>query len=332
MNAAELEIFLYQHTEGERWHLSHPGKLSRFYDQLSTEEYNGKTGYCFDFVNTLQNELIGMIKESRFTVIPDHHHVDMELNYIYNGSCTFVINGREITLKKGDLCILDSDVWHSATSYKKENDIVINIVFRKRFFDGVFLSRLSQRGVISGFLADAISQNRRHDRYLIFHTQDNPKIHSLIQFLLCEYFDRSVCYQELIEAYTTALFLELVGVMHTQVEKTMSDGSELLLPVLKYLEKNYKHCTLKQLAERFGYNPNYLSAQLKRATGHSFVELKNIQQFSEAAFLLANTDRSIGQIIEKVGCSNKTFFYRRFERMYGMSPKEYRLEAKNKSK
>ena len=90
-------------------------------------------GYCFDFVNTLKKDMIGMIKETRFTVIPKHHHVDMELNYIYSGSCTFVINGREITLKKGDLCILDSDVWHSATSYKKEHDIVINIVFRRQF-------------------------------------------------------------------------------------------------------------------------------------------------------------------------------------------------------
>lgn len=30
--------------------------------------------------------MIGMIKETRFTVIPKHHHVDMELNYIYSGS------------------------------------------------------------------------------------------------------------------------------------------------------------------------------------------------------------------------------------------------------
>ena len=40
------------------------------------------------------------------------------------------------------------------------------------------------------------------------------KIHSLIQFLLCEYIDRSSCYGELIKAYATALFLELVNVIH----------------------------------------------------------------------------------------------------------------------
>lgn len=328
MSPAELELFLYRHTEGEIWHLKNPGKLSRVYDTMKQEEFQGEVGYCFDFVNTLKKDQIGMIKESRFTVIPKHHHVDMELNYIYNGSCTFVINGKEVTLKKGDLCILDSDVWHSAVSYKKEHDIVINIVFRKQFFDGVFLSRLSQQGVVAGFLADAVSRNRKHDRYLIFHTQDEPKIHTLIQFLLCEYFDRSSCYSELIRAYTTALFLELVNVMHSQAEQTMSGSSEILVPVLQYLEKNYKTCTLTRLADQFGYNPGYLSAQLRRMTGHSFVELKNIQQFSEAAFLLANTDHSVSEVIEKVGGSNRTFFYKRFEQLYGMTPREYRMQAK----
>lgn len=119
MNPAELELFLYRHTESENWHLQHPGQLSCLYDKLKQEKFRGEMGYCFDFVNTLKKDMIGMIKETRFTVIPKHHHVDMELNYIYSGSCTFVINGREVTLKKGDLCILDSDVWHSATSYKK---------------------------------------------------------------------------------------------------------------------------------------------------------------------------------------------------------------------
>ena len=97
---------------------------------------------------------------------------------------------------------------------------------------------------MASFLVDAVSRNRRHDKYLIFHTQNEPKIHSLIQFLLCEYFDRSSCYGELIKAYATALFLELVNVMHSQAERTISDSNEILVPVLQYLEKNYKTCTL----------------------------------------------------------------------------------------
>ena len=79
MNPAELELFLYRHTESENWHLRHPGQLSCIYDKMKQEEFRGEAGYCFDFVNTLKKDMIGMIKETRFTVIPKHHHVDMEL-------------------------------------------------------------------------------------------------------------------------------------------------------------------------------------------------------------------------------------------------------------
>ena len=32
--------------------------------------------------------------------------------------------------------------------------------------------------------------------------------------------------------------------------------------------------------------------------------------------------------MEKIGCSNRTFFYRKFEQIYGMTPREYRVQAR----
>ena len=66
MNPAELELFLYRHTASETWHLKNPGQLSHVYDKMKQEEFQGEVGYCFDFVNTLQKDLIGMIKESLY--------------------------------------------------------------------------------------------------------------------------------------------------------------------------------------------------------------------------------------------------------------------------
>ena len=67
MNPAELELFLYRHTESENWHLQHPGQLSCLYDKLKQEKFRGEMGYCFDFVNTLKKDMIGMIKETCIT-------------------------------------------------------------------------------------------------------------------------------------------------------------------------------------------------------------------------------------------------------------------------
>ena len=328
MNIQDLEEFLSIHTAGEKWHLENQNQLSPVYDNIPIHHFQNEDCYYFDFIKTLKHENIGVIKETRFTTIPPHYHRDMELNYIYSGSCTFVINGKEVKLNKGDICILDTNVVHSATSYKNEEDIVINIVFKKDFFNSVFLSRLSKKGLVTSFLFDAISKNRQHNKYLIIETQNNPRFHSIIQFLLCEYFGPSACYEELTQTYVTALFLELINTLYQRQDETYDEhNQESIIPILNYIEEHYKDCSLDALSQHFGYNPNYLSNLLKKKTGKSFIELKTMQQLTETAFLLSNSHKSIQEIILKVGCNNMNYFYKKFQSTYGMTPKEYRQHA-----
>lgn len=327
MTIQELEEFLYEDTASEKWHLSHPGKLSRFYDSLEKRLYNHKEYYYFDFKNTLKTEMCGIVRESRYTVIPPHFHKDMELNYIYHGECTFIVNGKEITMKQGDVCILDSNVVHSAVSYKKRDDIVINMVFQKSFFDYVFLNRMANQGIVSSFLLNAIYKDQAHNRYILFHTTENPRVHSLIQFLLCEYYARGNCYHELMRLYSAALFTELGNTTCQSLDNNPSQSK--LLPILKYMESNYSTCTLSGTAGYFGYNKNYLSNYLKKETGKSFIQIKTAQQMVEGCALLTNTDLSVNEIAAQVGCSNITYFYKKFMEAYHMTPGEYRCRHRS---
>lgn len=325
MNITDLNDFLYLHTSGELWHLAHPNELSPRYEHIPIHTIQNQPCYYFDFERSLRHHSLAIVKETRYTTIPSHYHKDMELNYIYEGSCTFVINGKTITLKQGDLCILDSNVIHSATSLKTYHDMIINIVFKKEFFNSAFLSRLSSKGIITNFLYDAISQNRNHKQYLIFRTQNNFKFHSLIQFLLCEYYFPSSCDHELISVYASAIFIELINTLHEMDEHDQwSRNHKEIINILQYIEQHYKYVTLDDLANEFGYSKNYLSASLKKHTGKSFVQLKTSQQLTEAAFLFLNSNKSINEIIEKVGCHNYHYFYRKFEEKYCCTPKEFR--------
>lgn len=94
---------------------------------------------------------------------------------------------------------------------------------------------------------------------------------------------------------------------------------------LKYIESNYKNCSLPDVAEKFGYNANYLSNYLKEKTGKSFIEIKISQQMAESVFLLINSDLTVNEIAETVGCNNITYFYKKFHETYGITPREYRL-------
>lgn len=114
VNYNALEAFLHQETYSESWHIQHPGILSPAYLNIPIRTVDNQSVYYFDFKNTLLSDDLALIKETRYTIIPTHFHKDMEMNYIYEGSCHFIINGQDIFLKKGDVCILGSNVIHSA--------------------------------------------------------------------------------------------------------------------------------------------------------------------------------------------------------------------------
>lgn len=326
MNIEELEFYLHRITKSEQWHLDHPGELSPFYNKLTTQIHKGEQCYFFDFVNTLKNDEFAVVKETRFATIPLHYHKDMEMNYVYEGSCTFMINQKEVVLEKGDLCILESDVHHSATSVKNEDDIIINFVFRKSYFTNSFLNRLSDKGLITRFLLNAISQSHKQDKYLIFKTANNFRFHMIIQLLLCEYYAPSISYDELNKTYMALVFLELINTIH-DTGTVVSDSyknDEQIISILKYIEENFDTCTLKDVAKAFNFNPNYVGNLIKKKTGSTFQELKLSQQLSVAANLLRSTDKTVLDIMAFVGCSNPSYFYRKFKESFHLSPKSYR--------
>lgn len=328
MDSTPLENLLYRHTESERWHLDHPHELSPRYRDVPHIDVDGEEVMLFDWKDTLHERLIGMIKETRFTSVPPHVNQDMELSYVYDGACDCVVNGRAFKLRTGDVLICDAGAVRSSPSIKGEHDIVISIVFRKEFFDGVFLSRLPGAGTLTNLLFDVIARNRAHDRYLLLPAAYAGHTRTYIELLFEEYHFARMYSDELIRSLVSCLFLELIRGLH---RRTMTTENEMLsnttiAPVLAHIEQHYKDCTLSSVADAFGYNANYLSNLIREKTGHSFSEIKCEQQISEAAYLLANTSRSIAAVASKVGIRNMTYFYRKFKASYNCTPKQYRQQ------
>jgi len=329
MNQQKLQEKIFEITESEEWHLNNPDKLSPFYDKLKLQKYKGVDCYLFDFVNTLKENFIGIVKETRFTKIPTHYHIDMEMSYVYEGECTFLIKGQKIHLTKGDLCIIDTDIIHSA-EYKSENDIVFNIVFRKSFFTSHFLSKISDKGILGTFLLNAISSNQSHDSYLIFHTLDNDNYRTIFGLMLSEYIFPSSYSISLIEHYFSILFLELINSLHDYDRYPhLNEAQKNMVTILKYIEENYAECSLSMegIAHTTHFSVSYIYKLLKTMTGATFSQLKLEQQMKEVDFLLRNTSLPITEVIEKVGIKNPTYFYKKFKSIYGCTPKEYKIRA-----
>jgi AraC-like DNA-binding protein/quercetin dioxygenase-like cupin family protein len=318
MTAEKLDSFLRRHNGREIEYLR---------KDFVPSEYLTKNDTFTIFSHHLlaPNETMTITKQHRFLEVPSHLHDYIELLYIYSGTYTQTIGGTTVHLKQGDICIIDTNMPHSSGALS-ENDIAINIIMRKDYFSTSLLSRLSAEGIISNFLVNAISHTANHESYLLFQPDDTTKIHSHMISLLCEYYDKSICSNEIISCYMVLLFSELLRVLQYSYykKKNANQAQENLIDILQYLEQNYNNCTLESVAKQFGFHPNYLSTFIKKMTGQSFKEIIQTQRLLQASLLLRKTYMPVYKIACEVGYNNLTFFYRKFKEQYNITPLEYR--------
>jgi AraC-like DNA-binding protein/mannose-6-phosphate isomerase-like protein (cupin superfamily) len=268
-------------------------------------------------------------KHHRYADMPLHIHSFIEINYIYSGVCKQIINGEEIVLTQGQVCMLDIDVPHSIPALG-ENDLLINIIMKKDTFSTSFMGKLGNSGIVSNFLANAVSENQRHDHYILFHSQDNENLQYIIKNMMCEFFDEKDYSIEIVNFYMPILFTELMRVyqLDKNFELTRVTGKTNIIELLHYIEQHYNDCSLTILAEKFNFNPNYLGNMLKERTGKTFIELVQMQRMIRASTLLKNTTKSMDDIAFEIGYESSSFFHRKFKQYFGCTPSQFRKKGK----
>ncbi|WP_159887465.1 AraC family transcriptional regulator [Paenibacillus puerhi] len=323
MTELELDVFLRTYTPVER-RLEDCDKLDD--KEAIQQEYFGLHSDFLDealFIPPGQD--ISFSVHTRFSPVNSHRHSFIELIYIYSGECRQTINNNKVSMKKGELCILDMNTFHSIEDTGKD-DIIINCLMRKSYFDWAFLSRLSGNDIFSSFLTQAIYENKHSNDYIIIHSGDNDKISRIMNAILCEYFDKQPCSDEIINSYMVILFAEMLRMYKGDVnEKNYSAlKNTKFTDIIHFLQENYKTATLEATARHFNFNANYLGKILKKITGSTFMDLIHQIRLSQACILLRNSEVSVQTIANQVGYENINFFYRIFKRKFNCTPAEYR--------
>ncbi|HBE9444196.1 TPA: helix-turn-helix transcriptional regulator [Clostridioides difficile] len=154
----------------------------------------------------------------------------------------------------------------------------------------------------------------------------------LVAELTKEYLNKSMCYKEIMDCYIILIFYELLEIHKTKNEKTLTSDSKInidnIAEMMKYIEENYAQTTLREVAKKFHFHPNYLSTLIKKTTGKSFKDIIHEQRLKKATTLLKSTDMSIEDISIEVGYNNQTFFYKKFKETYSLTPKKYRIKSR----
>ncbi|EEO6567213.1 helix-turn-helix transcriptional regulator [Listeria monocytogenes] len=316
---------IFDLTKPEEKYLANPAFHSPVYQQLPQVMIDEEKVYKFELPN-LKKNIIEIRRDSRFTSVPKYIHSNININYVYAGTCHYTVNDEKILLTKGDICIVDRNVIR-AKEKLTENDIVLNISLSNDFFSREFIMGLGEASVLTNFLFAAITQNNHHDGYLIFRNSDTT-IENYFSQLINEYFKNDSFSRYSIEALFSLIFIQLIrnyqANENKQIVHISSTGANNLLAIIEYIEKHSELCTLEQTAQLYNYHPKYLSQLIKRTFGKSFKEIQTDQRLKNAAQFLEFSEQPISEIANLVGMSNITQFYKKFHEKYGLTPADYR--------
>lgn len=98
-----------------------------------------------------------------------------------------------------------------------------------------------------------------------------------------------------------------------------------IISVIDYISTHYSSpLSVKSIADRFHYNPDYLSTVFKRHTGQTLISYINRMRIEIAKTILYNPEIHIKEIASLCGFSDEKYFMKTFKRYMGITPMEYR--------
>lgn len=270
-----------------------------------------------------RNRDVYISKHDRFADYPEHSHQFLEMNYMLNGSCDQIVDGKEVHLSKGDLLLIDVGCTHSIKKLN-ENDLLINLLFRDQSISINLLDDMRRsNSVLYDFLIKRVSGESNSLKYIVFRNNVDNDIRYTMEDIITEYYSKREFSNSIIKAYLSILLTKLVRHYHVPTDKK-NPQQQLIVKILKDISDQFRTIKLTDLANKYGYNKNYLSNFIKKETGKPFSTLVMNQRLIQAHSLITSTNMPISEIIDNIGMKNKTSFYKKYKSYYLMLPGDER--------
>lgn len=261
-----------------------------------------------------------------------HQHQTLmpEILFVFSGKMAINIEGQEFPVAGGNFVFLDT-----GTNYRilplQWGDVLVRIQMDgsfelKHFLENVYNTRSTVTGMINKIIEAYTDQH-----YVVFNAPKVDNTSYVIDRVLIEYVEPGLLYCEKVSHLLAVLVLLLLendcyvdpSSINLQSKYQIADFTE-------YIKRNFQNITLTSMASFFGYNPSYLSTELKKTTGYSYKELVENERMEQATELLKNPAYTINDVVNYVGYTSKSFFYKKFKAHYDMSPAQMRTKLLSK--
>jgi AraC-like DNA-binding protein len=271
---------------------------------------------------------VGIIQHPRYLPAIIHSHEFIKVVCVDKGNCSLIVDGKMNPLEAGDVAIIGPNIPQALAVFSDDVD-VNNILMRSTTFKQSFVSLIAREDMISRFFMQAL-YDAQACPVVIFRCGEDNHINQIKQKLYQETQQNDVYSPRVQEAYLLLLFSLLLRFHENDIiliERISKPRDENILDCLKYIDSHLNTVTLGELSEQFLYNNTYLSRLIKSYTGFSFIEIVKKKRLEESKKMLQNTAIPIVDIVEKIGYTDLSHFYRNFKHEYGITPVEYRRKS-----
>lgn len=276
-----------------------------------------------------KDEDILVRRHTRFVDFPLHRHDYVEIFHVLSGSITQTVNGDEITIHTGELLFLNQKAQHSIKACGK-NDLAMNFLIRPVYFQSI-LESIGTNNMLAEFMLNTLNKENSVNQYLYFKLSDNRCIQNLLQNAYDLLINKPQNWHALSEHTFALLFSHILSnAENLLIYQKNYQLNVLMLAVRRYIMDYYNTGTLNELAEHTGYTSASLSRLIKKMSGYTFKQLQTMQRMEIITNQLRNSNLPISEIAIAAGYENLSFFYKQFQKIYQMTPNDYRKNTEMK--
>ncbi len=342
-----LEEFIYEKYRNNITILNTPDDYSPSMKALAEKYPDIGASFC-EFWNNVQNSKlteerylssgmdISVRSNLRYLSKPKHTHQFFEISFVLEGYFENIVEGTSLMLRKGDLCFLAPDVPHQFV-INSHDSIVYNILVRTSTFQNTFANIYGNNDIISDFFTKNLYRHKQGTSpYILCKTDGEDIFRQLLHQMIEEEQRPKKFSRRYINNLFESFMLELLRrheYHFTIGEATDNIENESITAILRYIQGNYNSLTLSDTARFFNYSEAHLSRLVKKFTGQNFSGIIKTIKLQKASALLLESKKSISEIVEEIGYTDNSHFYKSFKQYYGMTPIQYKeLYEKNEPK
>lgn len=243
-----------------------------------------------------------------------HHHDFYEIYFFLGGDVSYLVDGKNYKLNRGDLLLISPQELHRPIV--KAGSVYERIVL---WIDRTYLASLStpECDLTLCFQSD------KHNHTNVIHTNAmmRGRIAELFELLCREAYSTDFA----AEAYAQGLLLQLLAEVNRLVQQrdepvSSSEAPSLVNRITSYINTHYgEDISLDTLSAHFFVSKYYLSHEFSQKIGISVVRYLTLKRLSIAKELLSE-GLSASEVCAHCGFHNYTTFYRTFREEYGISP------------